>query len=155
MINAETFIPELLIDYLESRRTDLEMPVSADLPFYAGIRDGVQAEPCVVVYCDAFTCPHPERMSLSMSATLINARDAEESADESAIAAKIRRALGDIAGFKTWLATLSTEERTGWNITKYLLVGGGIEIDSELAQRRRRTAIECHVITTETAVPEE
>lgn len=154
IINAETFIPQLLLDYVETRRTGLSIPVSADLPFYAGIRDGVSCSPCVVFYCEAWEMQHPERMSLAVSVTLINDRAAEESADESEIAAQIRRALADVAALKAWMLTLTEAESTGWDMTKYLITRGGIEIDAELSQRRRSTLLEVHCRTTETAVPQ-
>lgn len=152
MINAETFIPQKLLDYVESRRTELEIPVSTSLPFFAGIRDGAMCEPAVLFHCDAFECSgvNNERMILRISVTLINARDAEESATESAIAAKIRRALGDLASLKAWCQAMTEEEKAGWDIRKYRLVSGGIEIDPELAQRRRFTVIETQVLTSET-----
>lgn len=52
-----------------------------------------------------------------------------------------------------WLLTLSSGDRTGWRIQKYRATGGGIEIDAEMSQRRRRTNVTAHMITSENAFP--
>ena len=85
--------------------------------------------------------------------SLLNDRESNEAAEESETASQIRSALGDHVSFSAWLAALSSGARAGWRITKYLVTGGGIEIDAELSQRRRFTSLEVHTITSETTFP--
>lgn len=152
-INAETKLPQLLLDYVESRRVALGLPAATVLPFTAGVVDGVHAYPEVVFYCDSFEITHPEKMNLNVAVTLITDRSVVESADESSYAAMIRSALCDVSAFMAWLLTLSSGDRTGWRIQKYRATGGGIEIDAEMSQRRRRTNVVAHMITSENAFP--
>lgn len=153
LINAETKIPELLLDYVDSRRVALSIPAEADLPFYAGVRDGSRAYPCVVFYCDSFEMKHSERMVLSVRVDYINRAELEDSAEENAIASQVRSAVADVESWKTWLLALTSAERNGWWITKTRVTGGGIDIDDETAERRRHTSLAVNCMTTETCFP--
>lgn len=153
LINAETKIPELLLDYVDSRRVALSIPAEADLPFYAGVRDGDRAMPCVVFYCDSFEMKHSERMILSVRVDYVNRLDLEDSTEESAIASQVRSAVADVESWKTWLLALTTAERNGWWITKTRVVSGGVEIDGETSERRRSTVLAVNCMTTETCFP--
>lgn len=153
LINTETKIPELLLDYVDSRRTALSIPVEADLPFYAGVTDGAQARPCVVFYCDNFKMRLSERMTLSVRVDYLNDTAADDSTEENAVASQIRSALADVESWKTWLLALTASERNGWWITKTRVTDGGIDIDAETATRRRFTALEFLVMSTETTFP--
>lgn len=153
LINAETKIPELLLDYVDSRRAALSIPAEADLPFYSGVRDGTQQLPCVVFYCEEFEMRHSERMTLRVRVDYINQLSIEDSTEESAICSQVRSALADIAAWQAWLLALTSDERNGWRVTKTRLASGGIEIDGETAQRRRFTALQVNVITSETTFP--
>jgi hypothetical protein len=153
LLNAETKIPQLLLDYVDSRRTALSIPTSAELPFYAGVIDGDRAMPCVVFYCSDFSMKHPERMQLTISVDYLNQTAIEDSTEESAIASQVRSAVADVESWKTWLLALSEANRTGWRIIKTRVTGGGIDIDAEKSQRRRFTTIQISAITSETTFP--
>lgn len=153
LINAETKIPQLLLDYVDSRRTALSIPAEADLPFYAGVRDGTRALPCVVFYCADFQMKHSERMVLTVRVDYINRTALEDSTEESAIASQVRSAVADIAAWQAWLLALSSDARGGWRITKTRLVSGGLELDEENSGRRRFTTLQINAITSETTFP--
>lgn len=153
LLNAETKIPQLLLDYVDSRRVALSIPASADLPFYAGVIDSNKAMPCVVFYCSDFTMKHSERMQLTVNVEYLNQTAIEDSAEENAIASQVRSAVADIASWQAWLLALTTLEKTGWRITKTRVTGGGIDIDAEAGQRRRFTTLQISAITSETTFP--
>ena len=96
LINSETKIPQLLADYVDSRRTGLALPASTALPFYAGVRDGTKAMPCLVFYCSQFEMKHSERIVLTINVDYLNQTALEDSADENAQASKIRSAVADV-----------------------------------------------------------
>jgi hypothetical protein len=153
LINAETKIPQLLLDYVDSRRVALSIPDSTALPFYAGVRDSVKVTPCVVFFCEDFVMRHSERMTLSIRVEYVNDLAADDSTEESANASQVRSAVADIASWSAWLLALTTPEKEGWRVTKTRLMGGGVDIDADKAERRRFSTVQVHAITSETTFP--
>lgn len=155
VINAETKIPELLASYVDSRRTELEIPASTALPFYPGVSNGSKKFPCVVFHCPSFDMgQHPERMKLTVEVAYEVPLSNAETTDENATTAKIRSALADLKSWNTWLEALTLSQRTGWKITSARLMGGGTEKEAELQLRRRFTNIEFRVMSSETVFPD-
>jgi hypothetical protein len=155
LINAETKIPELLADYVHSRRTELQIPAAVDLPFLAGVSNGSKKFPCVVFHCPSFEMGrHKERMTLTVEVAFEEKSSNAQTTAENATTAKIRSALADLDSWNEWLDGLTLPQRTGWKISSTRLLGGGIEKDSDLQIRRRFTNIEFRVMTSETIFPD-
>jgi hypothetical protein len=153
LLNTETKIPQLLLDYVESRRVALSIPAADELAFFACVPDTAKAFPCVVFYCESFELKHSEKITLNLRVDYINELGVVDSTEESAITSQVRSAIADIESWKTWLLALSSLDRTGWRILKTRVTGGGIEFDADMAQRRRWTSLVVHCITSETTFP--
>jgi hypothetical protein len=154
LINAETKIPQLLADYVDSRRTALAIPAATALPFFAGVSGGSKKFPCVVFHCPDFDMSqHPERMKLNVEVAYEESASTAESETENATTAKIRSALADLASWNAYIDGLTSGERTGWLIRGTRLMSGGTEINADRQTRRRFTQIEVRVMSSETVFP--
>lgn len=153
LINTETFIPQLLIDYVDSRRTELSLPTSTNLPFLAGVNNTLKTYPHVTFHCPEFEFRTHERLTLTIEVAYVKGLSSDETTDESSNAAKIRSALADVESWKTWLLALTTPEKTDWRITNTRVLRGGIDIDAENGRRRRFTLLEIRAMTTESTFP--
>lgn len=137
--NAETKLPKLLLDYVHSRREELELPNEATLPFIEQMRTAERTFPCVAFYISDFILPHPLLFRCVLQVELmVNAHDTAPE-DETSWAAAIRHAVSDRASFLESLAALNEAQRTGWTLTKYRVLDGGVTLIADAGLRVRRT----------------
>lgn len=148
--NAETKLPKLLLDHVDSRRAELELPVVGSLPFFEQLNEAERTLPCVVFYVADWTLPHPKLFRCVLLVDLMANANDTPAANETTWAAAIRKAVTDVPAFLTWLAALNEEQRTSWTLTKFRPLEGGVATDKETGIRTRRTAIIAHFRADET-----
>lgn len=108
--------------------------------------------PYVGFIAAGFTSPHPLLQRIVVECELhLNTEDTPPSTEETWIAA-IRAVLSDKAALDTWLAALSSADRTGWRLTGLRLTEAAIEgSDKSKHIRTRRTSLALRCQSTETA----
>lgn len=151
--NVETFFPQLLADYVSSRRAELELPDAAALPFVVGPTQVEQAFPRVLFITSAWSSPHPKRLRLTISAELQTSSQGQDLEQENAWTAAVRHILCDAAAFQAWLQSRPEGTRAGYRITKYYLAQdpASMGMDDAGALRGRKTDIMVHCRAQELA----
>lgn len=151
--NIETYVPQLLADYADSRRTDLSLPNDATLPFRVGPTKEEQTFPNVLFITSASSAPHPKRAKLTITAELQTGSEGQDITQENAWTAGLRHILSDAAGFEAWLQGQDEEVRQGIRITKFYLSQEPMQIgmDEKGTVRGRRTDVVVHLRADELA----
>lgn len=151
--NTETLIPDLLSQYVHSRRDDVSLPDATALPFVVAPFNGEQTFPRVVFVTESTASPHPKRLALSVAMELQTSATDQDIETENAWTAGLRFLVADVEAFQTWLQALDTETRTGWQIRKYRVDNSPstMGIDDQARVRARKTEILIHVRTDELA----
>lgn len=179
-INAETFLPALLVEWLTEVRSDLGLP--ADLSIFAAPYMGDFALPALVVGCPGFKFTgHPATADYEIHITLHTDSMGDPVLDETPAAALTRRAaictqenatlgllraalslrLGQtlpttvpVDSFFDWIGDRTppgTED--GWALEDLLITAGiGIEYDEKNKLRRRGMTLTARMMTNEFTV---
>lgn len=180
-INAETFIPALLVEYLEAQRTALGLPTALNL--YAWPYLGDMERPFLGIEATSFKFDaHPATQTYDVSIMLDYGVDGEPEpretaaeaktrrdamlAAENAILAKVRAAFALKTGQQitftsavdslfTWIASRSTPAgEDGWALEEFLVAAGGgsIAFDADKRIRRRITNYTARIMNNEFTV---
>ena len=151
--NIETYIPQLLADYADSRRADLSLPAAEALPFLIGPTKENQAFPRVLFMSSSTAAPHPKRAKLTITAELQTGSEGQDIDQENSWTAGIRHILGDAGAFEAWLQAQDEEVRQGIRITKFYLSQEPMQMgmDDKGAVRGRRTDVVVHLRADELA----
>lgn len=157
LVNAESKISALIVAYLETRRTDMSLPDSDELPFLAEPTVSEFTIPSVHVNVPDFKLTHPKCMDATVQIVLHTRRDPTGTdgttlTNEHAYIAGIRSALSDETsdGFYAYITGLPTE--ADWRLDGFKLTGGTTELDTESLEVRRITTANCRFRSTETTV---
>lgn len=151
--NVETFLPQLLADYANSRREDFDLPSSEALPFVVGPTKEEQIYPRVMFVTSATSSPHPKRINLTVSAELQTSSEGQNIEQENAWTAALRHILCDVSSFATWLQSRPEGSRMGYRMYKFALAtdAATMGMDDSGALRARRTDVIIHLRTDELA----
>lgn len=151
--NVETYLPQLLADYANSRRADLSLPNATALPFKIGPTKEEQQFPRVLFTTAASSAPHPKRARLTIAAELQTSSEDQDIDQENAWTAGLRHILCDAEAFQTWLQGQTAGVRAGFRITKYYLSQDPMQMgmDDKGAVRARRTDVVLHLRADELA----
>ena len=153
--NGESHIPALVVAYLATRRdlpdedADFELPSSTVLPIVAGpVKATKQLRPCLEVWCPSFELPGHREIGVFQVAMDLHADNVTAQATENTWLAQIRRSF---AGglFQTYLASLSTNDKAGWDLQQFVITGGSIVADDEERRLIRRTTATCRYRSNE------
>jgi hypothetical protein len=151
--NTETLLPDLIAQYAETRREDLDLPDSTALPFVIGPTIESQEFPRVVFITSASTSPHPKRLDLTVTVELQTSSKTQVIETENAWTAGLRHILADKASFLTWLAAQTLSVRTGYSVRTWRTEDLGMAVDEAKDIRGRRTDVKLHVRTDELTAP--
>ena len=116
-----------------------QLPSGSVLPIVAGPVKGTnRSYPSLEVWCPSFDAStHREIMSYEIMMDLHTAPGTTQS-DEDTWCAQIRRSFsGNL--FLTYLATLSSGNKSGWELYQCSVTGGGIIVDGTERRTIRRT----------------
>lgn len=138
--NTESLIPQLLANYVHSRRSDLSLPSSTVLPFVVGPTTAEATYPRVIFLTSAVEMMHPKRFKLTILVEL-QTHEKSDPVQENAWTAGIRYSLADVQAFSTYLRGLTLAQRTGWNMIGYRLGESDLSLITDSATRTRSTDV--------------
>lgn len=148
--NTESLIPQLLADYVHSRRTDLSLPSSTLLPFVVGPSTAEATYPRVIFLTSAVEMLHPKRFKLTILVEL-QTHEKSDPVQENAWTAGLRYCLADVPSFSSYLGGLTLAQRTGWNVISCRLGESDLSLITDSATRTRSTDVVITVRSDELA----
>lgn len=152
--NADTLIPALLSEYVQSRRADLGLPLASALPFVLAPSNDDQVFPRVLFATTEQGFPHPRRARLKIAVELQTSAERQDLPQEHQWTAGLRYALADKAAFLAWLGLQTEAKRTGYAVRKMFLEDAGMGVDDSSKVRARTTVVVIEIRSDELAPPQ-